>query len=115
IIAFVLHALAVLLTLAAPFAFAQYHKPGAYWALYIGAFLFSLANGTCEAVINPLTASLFPRNKTHWLNILHAGWPGGLVLGALVGLALNQIGGIGWQIRWGIVAAPVLLYGLMMV
>ena len=40
-------------------------------------FLFSLGNGTCEAVINPLTATLFPKNKTHWLNILHAGWPGG--------------------------------------
>src|SRR5262249_25907110 len=68
-----------------------------------------------EAVINPLTATLFPHNKTHWLNILHAGWPGGLVLGALVGFALDKVGGIGWQIRWGIVVAPVPPYGLMMV
>ena len=56
-------------------------KDGAYWCLYIGMFLFALGNGTCEAVINPLTATLFPKEKTHWLNILHAGWPGGLVLG----------------------------------
>jgi len=114
VVAFLLHLTAVLVTLAAPFAFKSYGKDGAYWCLFIGQFTFSLANGTCEAVINPLTATLFPRNKTHWLNILHAGWPGGLVLGAVVGLALNQVGEIGWQIRWGIVLIPILVYGLMM-
>jgi MFS family permease len=116
IIAFLLHAASVLVTLAAPFAFdTQYGKAGAYWALYIGQFCFSLANGTCEAVINPLTATLFPKNRTHWLNILHAGWPGGLVLGALVSLLMNQVpGGVGWQVRWGIILAPMLLYGFMM-
>src|SRR5262249_21177068 len=111
------HTVATLTTLAAPFA---YQTPsgrlGAYWCLYIGQFCFSLANGTCEAVINPLTATLFPKNRTHWLNILHAGWPGGLVLGALVGLACNQVpGGVGWTVRWAIVLAPVLLYGALMV
>src|SRR5262249_51139132 len=119
VIAFLLHTLSVVLTLAAPFAFQQFPEHGkdaAFWCLYAGAWSFSLANGTCEAVINPLTATLFPDNKTHWLNILHAGWPGGLVLGALVGLAMNQIpGGVGWQVRWGVVFLPMLLYGLMMV
>jgi MFS family permease len=116
VIAFLLHAASTAITLAAPFAFGtEYGKAGAYWCLYIGQFGFSLANGTCEAVINPLTATLFPRNRTHWLNILHAGWPGGLVLGALVGLVMNMIpGGVGWTVRWGIVFAPILLYGLMM-
>src|SRR5262249_31032739 len=117
IVAFLLHAAAVITTLAAPFAFdSEYGKMGAYWCLYIGQFCFSLANGTCEAVISPLTATLFPKNRTHWLNILHAGWPGGLVIGALVGLGFNQIpGGVGWTVRWGVVLAPVLLYGLLMV
>jgi MFS family permease len=115
IVAFLLHVLSVVLTLAAPMAFQAYRKDGAFYCLYLGAFSFSLANGTCEAVINPLTASLFPTNKTHWLNILHAGWPGGLVLGAVVGVVLNQIpGGVGWQVRWAIVLAPMLLYGLLM-
>jgi MFS family permease len=113
-VAFLLHLAAVLTTLAAPLAFTNSGKSGAYWCLFCGQFLFSLANGTCEAVINPLTATLFPKNKTHWLNILHAGWPGGLVLGALVSLGLNQVEGIGWQIRWGIVLLPVIVYGLMM-
>ena len=114
LVAFILHLVAVLTTLAAPLAYANSGKEGAYWCLFIGQFTFSLANGTCEAVINPLTATLFPKNKTHWLNILHAGWPGGLVLGAVIGLLLNQVGGIGWQIRWGIVLVPVLIYGAMM-
>jgi MFS family permease len=115
VIAFLLHALSIVLTLAAPFAFQHYGKDGAYWCLWAGAWAFSFGNGTCEAVINPLTASLFPRNKTHWLNILHAGWPGGLVLGALVSLGLNQLATpVGWEIRWGIVFAPMLLYGVMM-
>jgi MFS family permease len=116
VVAFLLHVLSVVLTLAAPMAFQEYGKDGAFYCLYLGAWAFSLANGTCEAVINPLTATLFPTNKTHWLNILHAGWPGGLVLGALVGVLLNQIpGGVPWQVRWGIVMAPVLLYGVLMV
>jgi MFS family permease len=119
VVAFLLHAASVVLTLAAPYAFQSgYGKDGAFYCLYLGAWAFSLANGTCEAVINPLTATLFPRNKTHWLNILHAGWPGGLVLGAGVGLVLNQLTasfpGINWQVRWGIVLAPVLLYGVLM-
>src|SRR3954469_21109276 len=55
----------------------------AYTLLYVGTFMFAIGNGLCEAVVNPLTATLFPRNKAHYLNILHAGWPAGLVLGAL--------------------------------
>jgi MFS family permease len=115
IVAFVLHVVSVVSTLCAPMVYASaLGQSGAYWCLYLSALTFSLANGTCEAVINPLTASLFPQNKTHWLNILHAGWPGGLVLGALIALALNQIG-VSWEIKWGIVLAPIVLYGLMMV
>ena len=55
----------------------------AYLFLYIGTFVFALANGTLEAVANPLVSTLFPNNRTHYLNILHASWPAGLVLGGL--------------------------------
>ncbi|HLN29297.1 MAG TPA: MFS transporter [Gemmataceae bacterium] len=123
VVAFLLHAGAVLLTLAAPFAYRSLGRDGAYNCLYLGQLLFSFGNGTCEAVINPLTATLFPKNKTHWLNILHAGWPGGLVLGSLVSIGISSLGDIGfiarwgipvWMLRWSIVLAPVLLYGLLM-
>ena len=115
IVAFLFHAAAVLITLAAPFAYnSALGKDGAYKCLYLGQLLFSFGNGTCEAVINPLTATLFPKNKTHWLNILHAGWPGGLVLGTIISILFSSIGGIGWMWRWGIVLTPVLIYGLLM-
>src|SRR5919199_4693781 len=43
VIAFLLHAASVFVTLAAPFAYQTASgKMGAYWCLYIGQFLFSL-------------------------------------------------------------------------
>lgn len=115
LLAFLLHTSSAVVTFAAAPVYATYGKEGAYWCLYIGMWLFALGNGTCEAVINPLTATLFPRNKTHWLNILHAGWPGGLVLGAVIALGFNRIEGIRWEYKLAVFLVPVLLYGLMMV
>src|SRR5881396_3452407 len=51
----------------------------AYQMLYWGSLILGLSNGTVEAYINPVVATIFNREKTKWLNILHAGWPGGLV------------------------------------
>src|SRR5262245_23892636 len=62
----------------------------AYNLLYWGTFIFSMANGTLEAVANPLVATLFPKNRTHYLNILHASWPAGLVLGSATGWVLDD-------------------------
>ncbi|HEV3027464.1 MAG TPA: MFS transporter, partial [Planctomycetota bacterium] len=81
--------------------------------LYIGTLLFALANGTVEAVINPVTATMFPRNKTHYLNILHAGWPGGLVLGGLLFMLLQ--GSVSWKVLMGLYLVPTAVYGVMMI
>src|ERR1700760_102914 len=53
-----------------------------YQSFYWGTLLTAVANGTVESFINPVVATLFPREKSKWLNILHAGWPAGLALGA---------------------------------
>ena len=50
----------------------------AYGYLYWGSVILALGNGTVEAFINPVVATMFHKEKTKWLNILHAGWPGGL-------------------------------------
>ncbi|MBP3960828.1 MFS transporter [Gemmata sp. G18] len=114
-VAFTLHASSAIVTFAATPIYGMYGKEGAYWCLYIGMWLFALGNGTCEAVINPLTATLFPKNKTHWLNILHAGWPLGLILGALIVLGFKQAApDVRWEVKLGVFLVPVLLYGLMM-
>jgi hypothetical protein len=58
-----------------------------------------------ETVINPLIATLYPDEKTAKLNHLHAWWPGGLVIGGLLGVALSGMG-IGWQVKLALVAIP---------
>jgi MFS family permease len=115
LIAFILHFSSAVLTFAATYAYNQYGKEMAFKCLYYGMWLFALGNGTCEAVINPLTASLFPRNKTHWLNILHAGWPLGLILGAVIGLGFGQLdASIRWEFKLATFLVPVVLYGILM-
>ena len=110
ITAFALHVLSAVVTLAA--------GPGqseslSYNLLYWGTFVFALANGTLEAVANPLVATLFPHNRTHYLNILHASWPLGLVLGGVVGWVLGEGLQWHWKMQLGLFLLPTLLYGLM--
>lgn len=91
-------------------------KHAAYQCLFWGTFLFAIGNGTLEAVLNPLVATLFPSNRTHYLNILHAGWPAGLVLGGLSNVFLGTTAdhkGLRWEIQLGLFLAPTVFYGLM--
>lgn len=113
-LAFLTHVVSAILTLAAGAAFASGGKEAAYQCL-LGMFLFAIGNGICEAVVNPLVASLFPNEKTHYLNILHAGWPGGLIVGGLASYFMNPDGAkaVGWQIQISLFMVPVVLYGLM--
>src|SRR5213593_3210804 len=113
-IAFAFHMLSAGVTLAATPVFHALGKDAAYQCLYWGMFLFALGNGTAESVVNPLTATLFPKQKTHWLNILHAGWPGGLITGAFLGVVFKAIGQVRWEIQISMFLIPTLIYGLMM-
>ena len=107
--AFLFHMLSAFITFAATKGQAQ---TTAYLFLYLGTFVFALANGTLEAVANPLVSTLFPRNRTHYLNILHASWPAGLVLGGLVGWILGDGMHVSWKIQLGLFLVPTALYGL---
>ena len=79
--------------------------------IYVGTLIFALANGIVEGVTNPAVASLYPKDKVRYLNILHAGWPGGLVLGGLLFIAM---GGTAWQFKVGIFLLPAVIYGILM-
>src|SRR6266404_2674888 len=110
IAAFTFHALSAFVTLAA--------SPGqepmlAYRLLYWGTFIFAVANGTLEAVANPLVATLFPNNRTHFLNILHASWPAGLVLGGVVGWFLGEGLKWHWKAQLALFLVPTVGYGLI--
>ena len=85
----------------------------AYDFLYWGMFIFAFANGTLEAVANPLVATLFPQNRTHYLNILHASWPAGLVLGTVAGWVLDDKMELDWKIQLSLYLIPTLAYGVM--
>ncbi|HSI63893.1 MAG TPA: MFS transporter [Candidatus Saccharimonadia bacterium] len=121
--AFVLHFISGGLTLATPFFFASGGKDAAYWCLFVAMFIFAIGNGVCEAVVNPLVATLFPSNKTHYLNILHAGWPAGLVLGGLASTFMaadvDAAGtivkhAVDWKIQMSLFLIPVIIYGAML-
>lgn len=103
--AFVAHVVSALITVTAT----------GYSGLYLGTFIFALAAGAVEAAINPITATLYAKSKTHHLNILHAGWPGGLVLGGVLAIAVGTAGGeSSWRWKVALYLIPTLVYGLMM-
>lgn len=110
-LAFVLHTLSVLITIAATPVFNSMGKDATFQCLYWGMFVFAVANGLCEAVINPLIANIYPERKTHYLNILHAGWPGGLIVGGLLGTVL--VGRVRWEIPIALYILPTLWYGVI--
>ncbi|MBL8892778.1 MAG: MFS transporter [Planctomycetaceae bacterium] len=121
--AFLLHLISAVVTLATPAAFAAGGKEAAFQCLFWGMFIFAVGNGVCEAVVNPLTATLFPKNKTHYLNILHAGWPAGLVIGGLASAfmagteaseGVEAVKAVDWKIQMSLFLVPVVLYGAML-
>lgn len=83
-----------------------------YTMLYVGTFIMALGNGTVEAVTNPAVASMYPKEKTKWLNFLHAGWPAGLVLGGIIALLLGPE--VGWKLKIILVLLPAVAYAVMM-
>jgi MFS family permease len=98
-----------------------------FWWLWGSGFVMGSGNGWTEVGVNPLVATLFPREKTHRLNTLHAWWPGGLVLGGLLAIAVRQglfdpkapTGLLGhfqlWQTSLLLIIVPALMYGLMLI
>lgn len=107
IVAFAAHVLSAFVT------FGASSPDNAYNMLYWGMFIFAYANGTLEAVANPLVATLFPSNRTHYLNILHASWPAGLILGGIVGWVLDDKMEIGWKVQLSLYLIPTVAYGVM--
>jgi MFS family permease len=108
--AFVLHALSAFITFTPKVGMAQ---SAVYNYLFWGTFIFAVANGTLEAVANPLVATLLPHNRTHFLNILHASWPAGLVIGSAMGWVLDDKLQWNWKIQLALFLVPTLGYGIM--
>ena len=101
-----------------------YSDPG-FLILYAAMLTLGLSQGLVEGVINPLCATLYPDDKTHRMNVLHAWWPGGLIIGGLLAYGITKLmaldgGGVdptiatlGWKIKLGTLLVPAVIFGLM--
>ena len=88
-------------------------RASGYQDFYWSTLLVAVANGTVESFINPVVATVFNKQKAKWLNILHAGWPAGLALGALFCGLLPETKlffGEVWQFRFALCFIPVIIY-----
>jgi MFS family permease len=137
-LAFLCHVFGSLLTVGSPYIIPAGDSSIASYVLWAAMFLVGAANGFVEIGINPLTTTIYSKEKTHMLNVLHAWWPGGLFIGgALAALVINNVmglpddgialaggaGGTGevdhaktllsWQIKAGLVFIPTLIYGAL--
>jgi len=101
-LAFALHIVGVIGFIVAP----------SYTVMSLTMLLAGFGNGLVEAVINPLIATMYPEEKTHKLNVLHSWWPGGLIIGGLLGYLMKQAN-LSWQIQMGIILIPTIVYGVM--
>ena len=102
VFAFICHFLSAVLT----------YYAGGYTMLYVATFIMAIGNGTVESAINPVTITLFPNNNTKWLNILHAGWPMGLILGGILALIMGPE--VGWRFKMLLVILPAVTYAVLM-
>jgi len=110
------HIIWAVLGVAAYFTSKGGNTEAAYNMLVVGSLIAALGNGAVEAFINPVVATLFSKEKTKWLNILHAAWPGGLVLMGIIVIILDKaLENAPWAINVGIIAVPALIYGVMLI
>ena len=86
---------------------------GSFGTLYLFAVFMGLGHGIVEAVINPVCAAIYPKEKTKWLAILHAAWPAGLISGSLM-IFISKGIFIGWAIHALWIAIPAVIYGFML-
>src|SRR5581483_7662406 len=83
-----------------------------YTVLYMSMLFAGFGNGLVEAVINPLTATVYPDQKVHRLNVLHSWWPGGLIIGGLIAYLMGLLN-FSWQLKMGVVIIPTIIYGFL--
>jgi MFS family permease len=103
LIAFIGHFVGIILTIVA----------NGFWSLFISTLVLGISNGMVEAACNPLITSLYPNNKTEKLNMFHLWYPGGIVIGTLIGYLIQENNWGGWQLQMGTMLVPTIIYGIM--
>ncbi len=80
--------------------------------ILLSLLLTGLGWGAVEAASNPMVAALYPEEKTHRLNILHAWWPAGIVVGGLMGVAITALG-LPWELNMLVLMLPAVALAWM--
>ncbi|APZ46093.1 MFS transporter [Polaribacter reichenbachii] len=101
--AFITHAVGIVLTIMAD----------SMTSLFIATLFVGIGNGFVEAALNPLITSMYSDSKTKMLNRFHVWFPGGIVIGSIVGWLVMDVLGLSWQIMVGTLFVPVIIYGVM--
>ena len=83
-----------------------------YTGLLIGMTVQGFGWGLVETVINPLTSALYPHDRVSRLSILHAWYPAGLVVGSLMGLAIDALN-LPWRLELLVLGVLALVFGIM--
>lgn len=102
-VAFICHALGILLTIYA----------GGYATLLISTLLIGIANGCTEAACNPMIADMYSGVKMNkMLNRFHMWFPGGILLGALISKFMTDLG-FSWQAQMWFILVPAIAYAFL--
>ncbi|WP_194777123.1 MFS transporter [Pararhodonellum marinum] len=84
-----------------------------FYLFFAGTLFIGIGNGTVEAACNPLVASLYPENKTKMLNRFHLWFPGGIVIGAVLGYLILDVLALPWQVLVACLFVPLFIYGFL--
>ena len=102
-VAFIAHALGILLTIYA----------GGYTSLLISTLLIGIANGCTEAACNPMIADMYSGLQMNkMLNRFHMWFPGGILVGSLISKFMTDLG-FSWQAQMWVIVIPAIAYAVL--
>ena len=103
IFAFFAHTVGILMTIFS----------GGYTGLLISTLFIGLGNGCTEAACNPMIAASYTGKQMNTLlNRFHMWFPGGIVLGSLISLAMTKMN-LGWEAQIWIILIPTIIYAYL--
>lgn len=103
LVALVCHTLGILLTIFA----------GGYSTLLISTLFIGIGNGCTEAACNPMIADMYSGVKMQkMLSRFHMWFPGGILVGSLISLAMTNMG-FGWQAQMWVTMIPTIIYAVL--
>ena len=103
LVAVLCHTLGILLTIFA----------GGYSTLLISTLFIGIGNGCTEAACNPMIADMYSGVKMQkMLSRFHMWFPGGILIGSLISLAMDKMG-LSWQSQMWVTMIPTVIYAVL--